>query len=402
MEKQRELEDINNRYSGGENLDLKDILLKNRRLSYTEKLDYFSGFLKMLDSVQGNQYRRMIISPAGTEVEVIDKYDNTIRKMIMFGSNNYLGLANHPLVVEKVKKAINKYGIGIGGPPLLNGYTQLHAELENKLAVLKKKESVMLFSSGYNANVGLVSGLCSDKNDAFIYDEYSHASLYDGIKLAQVPSYAFKHNNTVDLETILRKTSDRLNQFVAVEGVYSMDGDMCPLDEIVKIARRYNAITILDDAHATLVLGDGGSGSAGMFETASCVDITMGTFSKAFAVTGGFVAGSKDLVEYLRYFARSYMFSASLSIPVVATVLACLEVIEAQPDLRIRLIENVGYAKEKLRKFGLVTDPKAAIIALRVPANMDIRKAAHIFIKMEYSLTQLNTLRFQNMNSVLG
>lgn len=106
MEKQRELEDINNRYSGGENLDLKDILLKNRRLSYTEKLDYFSGFLKMLDSVQGNQYRRMIISPAGTEVEVIDKYDNTIRKMIMFGSNNYLGLANHPLVVEKVKKQL--------------------------------------------------------------------------------------------------------------------------------------------------------------------------------------------------------------------------------------------------------------------------------------------------------
>jgi len=394
----------NTKYQGGENIDLNDIFLSNRHLTFNERMHQFSLFVKMNEENKANLYRRKIVSAPRAEVWVQDIYTGSPRKMLMFGSNNYLGLATHPYVVEKVKKAIDKYGVGIGGPPLLNGYTILHEELEERLAALKHAESAMLFSSGYNANVGLVTGLINTKKDLIIYDQYSHASLSDGIKMARAESIAFAHNDTAELEIILANLPQEKynNVFIAVEGVYSMDGDLVPLTEISTIGAKYGAVIILDDAHGTLILGKNGHGTAEHFGVESAIGITMGTFSKAFAVTGGFVASSGEVIDYLRFFARSYMFSASLPIPVVAAVLAGIEITEKEPFLRENLLKNVNYAREKLRKFGLVTEPEAAIITLRVPGWMNIREASYLFHEkgifinsIEFPAVPLNEQRYR-------
>lgn len=369
------------KYLGGENIDLNDIFLSNRNLKFKERMQQFSSFVKMSEENKSNLYRRKILTRAGAEVLVEDMYTKSPRKMLMFGSNNYLNLAGHPYITEKVKAAVEQYGIGMGGPPLLNGNTKLHEELEERLAHLKGAESAMLFSSGYNANVGLVSGLITSKRDVVIFDQYSHASFCDGIKLAKAESLYFGHNDTCALENILHNLPDGKynNRFIGIEGVYSMDGDLAPLQEVVKIARKKDAVIILDDAHGTLIMGEKGHGTAEHFSVEKEIDITMGTFSKAFAVTGGFVAASKDIISYLRFFARSYMFSASLPIPVVAAVLAALDVAEKEPHHKENLLNNVAYAKNNLREYGFVTEPEAAIITLKVPPRMNIRKASYLF-----------------------
>ncbi|KAA1243615.1 pyridoxal phosphate-dependent aminotransferase family protein [Aquimarina sp. RZ0] len=399
-----ETKEITSTYQGGENIDLNTVLLMNRNSTFRDRIKHFNGMIKESIDEKSNLYRRVILSPAGSEVLVKDIYTHEPQKMLMFGSNNYLDLANHPLVLKKVKDAMSAFGFGIGGPPLLNGTTKLHAELEERLSYLKQAEDTLLFSSGYNANVGLVTALISSKNDCVVYDEYSHASFFDGIKMAKASGTSFKHNNAADLEKILQDNTKLRgkNKFIAVEGVYSMDGDTAPLDKIVSIAKKHHAMTILDDAHGTLILGDQGHGTAEAYGVQKEIDITMGTFSKAFAVTGGFVSGSKELINYLRFFSRSYMFSASIPIPVVAGVLAGIEISENEPWHRQKLMENVTYAKEKLSKYGLVTAPEAAIITLSVPPTMNIRKASYgfhqkgIFINsIEYPAVPLNEQRYR-------
>ncbi len=221
----------------------------------------------------------------------------------------------------------------MGGPPLLNGYTALHRELEERLAALKGCESAMLFSSGYGANIGLVTALVNQRDRVF-YDAYSHASFCDGIKMAGVQSRHFPHNDIDRMERMLEACSGADHDvFVGVEGVYSMDGDLAPLDRLTQICRERGAILLLDDAHGTGVMGKTGRGSAEHFGVEGLVDITMGTFSKTFATTGGFIASTGPIIEYLRYFARSYMFSASLPPVVAAAVIAGLDVIEQEPEL---------------------------------------------------------------------
>lgn len=391
-------------YQGGENIDLSTVLLMNRNATFKERIGHFNELLEESILAKSNLYRRIILSPAGPEVMVKDIYNSEPQKMLMFGSNNYLDLANHPKVKEGVAKATQELGFGIGGPPLLNGTTRLHSELEEKLSDLKDTEDTVLFSSGYNANVGLVTALIASKNDCILYDEYSHASFFDGIKMAKASATSFKHNNVSDLERILKETPNLKgkNKFIAVEGVYSMDGDTAPLHQIVNIAKEHDALTVLDDAHGTLILGENGHGTAEMYNVQKDIDITMGTFSKAFGVTGGFVSGSKELTNYLRFFARSYMFSASLPVPVIAAVLAGIEISEKEPWHRHKLMENVQYAKSKLSVYGVVTEPEAAIITLRVPEGMNIRKASFdfhqkgIFINsIEYPAVPLDEQRYR-------
>jgi glycine C-acetyltransferase len=245
---------------------------------------------------------------------------------------------------------------------------------------MKGTEAALLFSSGYNANVGLVVGL-AQKQDLVLYDAYSHASFCDGLRLAGVPSMHFEHNAVSELERLLQLESVRAcgDLFVGVEGVYSMDGDLAPLDRIVPLCERYGATLILDDAHGTGVMGERGRGTAEHFGLDGAIPLTMGTFSKTFAVTGGFVAGPSPLINYLRFFARSYMFSASLPPVVVATVLAGMDVIEHESWLLEDLRRNVAYAAESLRQAGFDVTPQAAIIPLRVPDWMDIRHAGRLF-----------------------
>ena len=369
-----------NEYMGGENFDLRDILIRGRKMNLQKKTEFFDSFLDSLLNNKQMIHLRCISSAADRIVKVIDSYTGETRSMLMFGSNNYLGLANHPYIKEFVCRMIEKYGAGIGGPPLLNGYTALHHELEERLAHLKGAEDVLLFSSGYGANVGLVSALMNSE-DLVVYDSYSHASFHDGIKMSGVQAVHFSHNDIELLEQTLERTESMKfkDRFVGVEGVYSMDGDVAPLDKIIPICKKNNSILIVDDAHGTGVMGIKGSGTAEHFGLEGDVDITMGTFSKTFAVTGGFVAASKSIINYLRFFARSYMFSASLPPSVVASVLAALDVMEKEPDLQQKLKENVNYTAACLNQLGFPANSLTPIFPLMVPVDMNIRNAAFEF-----------------------
>ncbi|RYZ24983.1 MAG: pyridoxal phosphate-dependent aminotransferase family protein, partial [Chitinophagaceae bacterium] len=316
--------------------------------------------------------------------------------------NNYLGLANHPHVKARVKAAIDKYGIGVGGPPLLNGYNKLIEEAEERLAALKFQEDALLYSSGFMANLGVVSAL-TQPNDVILYDELSHASFFDGIKQTKAKAVQFAHNNLSNLEIILQNFCDCSGTlFVCVEGVYSMDGNLAPLRQISQLCKTYGAILMVDDAHGTGVLGKGGSGTGSHFNCSQDIDLTMGTFSKVFAVCGAFLAGNKDLIHYLRFHSRQYIFSASIPPTVTAAVLGGLDVVEKEPWLRTTLLENAKYAIEKLSRFAFCAKPEAAIIALQLPDRMDIRKASlafhqlNIFINpIEYPAVATNRQRFR-------
>jgi glycine C-acetyltransferase len=391
------------KYSGGENFDLHSILLRGKKMNLNAKTEFFGHFIQDLSSKDQMLCMRIIGSAADREVLVFDDRLKSYKKMLMFGSNNYLGLAKHPYVIKKVKEAVNDFGVGLGGPPLLNGYTKLHRELEEKLAEFKNAEDAMIFSSGYGANVGLVSGLMN-QDSVVLYDAYSHASFCDGIKLSGAQSYSFPHNDLKSLEArlkLIRSKSD-CDVFIGVEGVYSMDGDTAPLDEFLILCKKYNAILIVDDAHGTGVLGETGKGTAEAYNVEGNIDITMGTFSKSFAVTGGFIAASKEIINYLRYFARSYMFSASVSPGVIAAVLAGLEVIKAEPERLENLKANIRYANQSLAAIGFEAHNNSAIIPLRVPLNMNIREAAYEFHKrgifmnsIEYPAVPLSQQRFR-------
>ena len=367
-------------YKGGENFDLRDMLLRGRHMRLADRTRFFGGFLQDLNEHGELLTRRCISSAADREVQVIDPETGAAHAMLMFGSNNYLGLATHPHLRERAIETLREFGAGVGGPPLLNGYTSLHRELERRLAALKGTEDALVFSSGYAANVGLVNGLMQ-KTDTVYYDAYSHASFCDGLKLSGVQARSFPHNDIARLREMLEEdrgaqTGDR---YIAVEGVYSMDGDLAPLPELVSLCRSYDAILVLDDAHGTGVMGAHGGGTAEHFGVVGDVPITMGTFSKTFAVTGGFIAGPKPVIDYLRYFARSYMFSASLSPAIVATVLAGLDVLEQEPERLWHLRQNVAYATSCLNRIGFAVRPETAIIPLHVPAWMDIRYASRLF-----------------------
>jgi glycine C-acetyltransferase len=393
----------NEPYKGGENFDLRQILLRGRNLPLKERTESLGAFLNSLVSNEELLCMRCISTAADREVTVLDPHGGGPKRMLMFGSNNYLGLANHPYVRERAQQAIGEYGAGIGGPPLLNGYTHLHRELEERLAALKGTEEALIFSSGYGANVGLVTGL-ANPHDTVLYDLYSHASFCDGIKMAGVQAFHFPHNDIVRLQQLLDHHAQHRagDVFIGVEGVYSMDGDYAPLEKIVPLCKSHGAILLVDDAHGTGVMGATGRGTAEHCGVEGEVDITMGTFSKSFAVTGGFVAASKPIIDYLRFFARSYMFSASLSPAVVATVLAGMDTIVREPGLLVALRENIRYATAGLRNLGFAVDGHTAILPLRVPVGANIRKAARLFHQrgifmnsIEYPAVPISQQRFR-------
>jgi glycine C-acetyltransferase len=392
-----------NDYNGGENFDLRDILLKGRKMSFHKKLDFFSEFIKGLTSRKELHHMRCITSAADRQVDVIDSYTGHVKPMLMFGSNNYIGLANHPYVKEYVTRIINKFGVGIGGPPLLNGYTILHKELEERLAALKGCEDALIFSSGYGANVGLITALLNN-NDLVIYDKYSHASFTDGLKMSGTQGIHFPHNDVEELEKCLARLEVEANRniFVGIEGVYSMDGDIAPLDKIVPMCKPNNAILILDDAHGTGVMGKCGRGTAEHFGLDGEIDISMGTFSKTFGASGGFVAASKPVINYLRFFARSYMFSASAPPTVIASVLAGLDVLENEPELLKKLKLNIEYTSQRLDELDFENNSLTPIFPLKVPEGMNIREAAFkfhqrgIFLNsIEYPAVPVSQQRFR-------
>ncbi len=277
-------------------------------------------------------YFRKIESPQDSEVVVNGK------KVIMIGSNNYLGLTNHPRVKEAAIKAIEKYGAGCAGSRFLNGNLEIHEELEKKLARFFRKEAALVFATGYQTNLGVISALVG-RNDVAIIDQYDHASIFDGCRLAFGEVKKFRHNDMADLERVLDATKER-EKLIIVDGIFSMEGDIADLPGIVRLAKTYGARIMVDDAHGIGVLGNGGRGTAEHFGLENEIDLIMGTYSKSLAAIGGFVAGRADVISWIKHLARSMIFSASLSPSLVASVSTALDIIEEQPELRARLWRN--------------------------------------------------------------
>lgn len=260
------------------------------------------------------------------------------RKMIMLGSNNYLGLTSHPKLKEAAIQATRELGVGCVGSRFLNGTLALHIQLEERLAAFCRKEAALVFATGMQTNLGAISALAG-KRDVIVTDKYDHASIIDGCRLSYGHMKRFRHNDMLDLERVLQSPADGGGALIAVDGVFSMEGDVCDLPAIVDLAKKYGARVLVDDAHGIGVLGRRGAGVADHFGLEDEVDIVIGTFSKSFACVGGFVAATETVVHYLKHFARSMIFSASLPPANAASVLAALDIIENEPERRERLAE---------------------------------------------------------------
>ncbi len=352
------------------------MLKRAHRMRLTERARFFSTWIRQLHQRGGSLHLRPIGSVTDRVTLVGNHNTDETRPMLMFGSNSYLGLMGHPYVRQKMKDAVDTYGVGVSGSPLLNGRGMLHVELEERIAALKGKEDALLFQSGYGANVGLLSTLAG-KHDHVLFDELSHASFRDGIRMSFAQNQKFGHNKVADLEGYLEGLSERTGEaFVGVEGVYSMDGDLAPLDRIAPVCRKHGALLMVDDAHGTGVTGPGGRGTAAHFGVTDEVDLILSTFSKTFGVTGAAVCTTRPIADFLRYYARSYVFSSSLPPASVAAVLASLDVMEREPGRVERLHHLIDYTVRGLRHLGFeLPDHASAIIALRAPAGMPIREA---------------------------
>lgn len=275
------------------------------------------------------------------------------REVIMLGSNNYLGLTTHPMVVDAAKCAIDEYGTGCTGSRALNGTSFLHELLERKISRFFNKDSALVFSSGFLTNLSVLSTLGS-RDVHLVADRDSHASTIDGLNLAYAKTHRFEHNDSDSLRKTLEKIPRNTKIWVVVEGVYSMNGDICPLKDIVNVAKSFDAGVIVDDAHGVGVIGDNGRGTSNYYDVEDQVDLIIGTFSKSFASYGGFVVGNKDLIKLLKYTARPFLFTASLPPVNVAIVLSVLNLIDDNREIINQLWRNTRFFNEQLVSDGVI------------------------------------------------
>ncbi len=303
------------------------------------------------------------------------------KKILMFGSNSYLGLTNHPKLIKAATIALNKYGTGASGSRLMNGNLDLHEELEEKLAQFVGKPAATVFSTGFQANVGTIPSLLG-RNDYLVIDEKSHASIIEGSRLSFAKTLKYKHNDMQSLEKILTKTDKTKVTLIVTDGVFSMEGDVAPLNKIVELAEKYNASIMLDDAHGLGVMGVNGAGTTSYFNLTDKTDIIMGTFSKSLASLGGFVASDKDTINYIKHNARALIFSAGIPPASAATVLKALEIIKAEPHRIEKLWENTEYAKKCLIDANFeIGNSESPIIPIFVGENVKTYAFASVLIK---------------------
>lgn len=345
-------------------------LLGNEELDNTrfdQRVDMLSSWSKDLDQHKSPIYRKIMESSCGTEVKIRKPYSTECETVINFTSNDYLNLTTHPRVLAATHKAVDDFGAGSGASPISTGTSRLHYELENKIAKIKHCEAALIQSCGYATNLGVMKALLR-KNDLVIFDMFAHASLLDGIRDSGISNVFFKHNDMANLESMLKRAKDDYaNKLIVVEGVYSMDGDIAPLDKIVALAKHYNAWVLVDEAHATGVLGINGTGTPEYFGVENQIDIITGTFSKALGSIGGFVAGSQDLISYLRFANRSFIFSTAGFTPSVAAALEALHIITDEPQLREKLWDNINYFTTQVKKIGYDIGPtQSAIVPILI------------------------------------
>ncbi|MGC9362061.1 MAG: aminotransferase class I/II-fold pyridoxal phosphate-dependent enzyme [Candidatus Syntrophosphaera sp.] len=308
-------------------------------------------------------YFRVISSEQDTEVICDGK------KMLMMGSNSYLGLTNHPRVIEEAVKALRKYGSGCAGSRFLNGTLDIHIELEAELAKFVGKEASLAYPTGYQANVGCISALVA-KNEYMITDKYDHASIIDGCFLSPGKMLRFNHNDMKSLEQVLTRIEGE-NSLIIVDGIFSMEGDIADLPSIAALAKEHGASLMVDEAHSLGVLGKTGAGAAEHFGLVEESDIIMGTFSKSLASVGGFIAASEEVIHYLKHKSRALIFSASLPPASTASVLEALKIIEEEPERIEKLWDNTNYMLSEFKSMGYDTGTSCTpVIPLHV-GDMD-------------------------------
>ncbi|HHY94604.1 MAG TPA: pyridoxal phosphate-dependent aminotransferase family protein, partial [Firmicutes bacterium] len=275
-----------------------------------DKAHAFAGYLGEIRSRGHDLYRRTLYTASDHRVQVFDEFTGQVREMVMMASNNYLGLTYHPKVVEAAVRATQEYGAGAGSVPLLAGTMRIHRQLEERLAQFKGCEDAMVFAAGFSSNLGCLAGLLRP-GDLAVNDILNHASILDGCKMAGAVIKTYPHQDLRSLERILARAEGQ-GKLVVVDGVFSMDGDIAPLPDLIRICRQYGARLMIDEAHATGVIGEHGRGTPEYWGVEGKVDIVAGTLSKALGGVGGFVASTREVIDYLRIFARSYMFSTAL------------------------------------------------------------------------------------------
>lgn len=288
------------------------------------------------------------------------------REVIMLGSNNYLGLTTHPKVREASIEAIRKYGTGMTGSRFLNGTLKLHEELEEKLAEFLNKPAALVFTTGYQANLGMLTALIN-KNSVAVVDKFAHASIHDGCRLMEGEDVKFRHNDLADLRRVLGNIPQEKGPLIFVDGVYSMEGDLSPLPEIVAIAKEFNVRLAVDDAHGLGVMGPKGRGTAHHYGVQDQVDLIVGTFSKSLASTGGFVAGDAKAIQFIKHFGRPMIFSASLTPSCTASAMAALEILKQEPERAETVRKNSAMMKKGLSEIGYKTgNADAAIVPVEI------------------------------------
>ncbi|MDI6800438.1 MAG: pyridoxal phosphate-dependent aminotransferase family protein [Thermodesulfovibrionales bacterium] len=299
------------------------------------------------------------------------------KRMIMVGSNNYLGLTNHPKVKEAAIEAVKKYGTGCAGSRFLNGTLDIHVKLEEKLARFMKKEAALVFSTGFQVNLGVISALVG-KDDVVIIDKMDHASIVDGCRLSYGEIKRFRHNDMADLERVLNDNNDR-GKLVVVDGVFSMEGDIINLPEVVSLTKKHGARLLVDDAHGIGVLGKTGRGTVEHFGLENEVDLIMGTYSKSLASIGGFIAGDTDIIHYIKHVARALIFSASPPPASIAAVSAAVDIIENEPERIERLWENTHKMLKGFKDLGFDLGPSETPI---IPIIVGEDEVAFKFVMM--------------------
>ncbi|MEC1670053.1 MULTISPECIES: glycine C-acetyltransferase [Bacillus] len=326
----------------------------------TKEFEFLKAELERMKENHTWQDVKQVESMQGPSVTVNHK------KVIQLSSNNYLGFTSHPRLIKAAQEAAQQFGAGTGSVRTIAGTFTMHQELEKKLAAFKKTEAALVFQSGFTTNQGVLSSILS-KDDIVISDELNHASIIDGIRLTKADKKVYQHVDMSDLEKVLRKSMNYRMRLIVTDGVFSMDGNIAPLPDIVELAEKYDAFVMVDDAHASGVLGESGRGTVNHFGLDGRVHIQVGTLSKAIGVLGGYVAGSKVLIDYLRHKGRPFLFSTSHPPAVTAACMEAIDVLLEEPEHMERLWENTHYFKSRLIQMGFtLTQSETPILPILI------------------------------------
>ncbi|MCM0721861.1 aminotransferase class I/II-fold pyridoxal phosphate-dependent enzyme [Parabacteroides sp. W1-Q-101] len=357
-----------------DNMTLKDF--ENRGQNLLTRAKQIDDYISYRYKIQHLPYRVISLTGSSARIKVIDPYTNREKEMISFVSNDYLGLSHHPEVINASIRALEQYGAGAGASPLIGGHNYLHEQLEQEIARFLRNEYAISYTSGYAANCSTLLAIMG-KEDIAIMDMFTHASVFDGCLCTNTKR--FLHNNIDSLSHVLKNTKEYKNRFVIIDGVYSQEGDVAPLDKIYTVCREYNAFLIVDDAHGIGVLGKTGRGIIEDYNLLDKVDMITGTFSKSFGSVGGYAIARKEIITLLRYYSRQNIFSAAATPQAAASAIKAIQLVDKEPKLRNSILENIEYFKNGLEIIGLdYGNTVSAIFPVMVRNEQNVKEASRV------------------------